>query len=61
LTGLPTDAPIVVTEKDAVKIRALALPSTTLERVFVLSVSAALEPCVLTDVLAHVQRINHHD
>ena len=61
LTGLPTDAPIVVTEKDAVKIRALALPSTTLERVFVLSVSAALEPCVLSSVLAHVQRIKHHD
>lgn len=61
LTDLPTDAPIVVTEKDAVKLRVLALPKATLEQVFVLSVKATLESCVLSNVLAHVQRIKHHD
>ena len=57
LSALSTRLPIVVTEKDAVKLEALQLPQALGDRIYVLSVEASIEPSVVRAVVEDIERI----
>ncbi len=61
LTGLPEDQPIVITEKDWVKLKALSLPSNVQSRLHVLEVQARLPEGLKHRIVQHVREFKQHD
>ncbi|HEY7905605.1 MAG TPA: tetraacyldisaccharide 4'-kinase [Wenzhouxiangella sp.] len=60
LTRAHQSKPMVVTQKDWVKIERLALPDELKGHLYVLQVEAQLDPAVLDAVVGHVREFIHH-